>query len=268
MQMSIHVDQDWWKDIFDEVYLLTDARSVCDQSVTEREVDLICSLLKPRESDHILDLCGGHGRHSLELYARGYKHCTLLDYSECLTEHARRQAQLLHRPIQVLRADARNSGLSPESFEHVLIMGNSLGYCISDDGDRKILAEVSRLLIAGGDLLVDMVNGDAVIRKFNPKAWHEIGEDTIVCRERELHGNCVYARELVLSRKKGLIREKTYSIHFYRPDTLAKLLAEAGFTGVNIITDFSPHQKKGDFGCMENRMIGTGKKPGGKNPPR
>jgi D-alanine-D-alanine ligase len=41
--MSIKVDPDWWKTLFDEVYLLTDARSVCDARITRREVDLICT---------------------------------------------------------------------------------------------------------------------------------------------------------------------------------------------------------------------------------
>jgi len=256
--MTISVDPDWWKDLFDDVYLLTDARSVCNEAITEREVDIICKILTPHREDRILDLCGGHGRHSLELYTRGYEHCTLVDYSEYLTGHARRQAQQLNRPIQVFRADARDTGLSPETFEHVLIMGNSLGYCSTDDGDRQILAEAYRLLNAGGDLLVDVVNGDAVVRSFNPNAWHEIGDDVVVCREREFHESCVHARELVISRKNGLIRDKTYSIRFYRPDALAALIREAGFDGVKIITDFRPLHKKGDFGFMENRMLGTG----------
>jgi D-alanine-D-alanine ligase len=48
--MSIKVDPDWWKTLFDEVYLLTDARSVCDVRITRREVDLICSLLPVKDS--------------------------------------------------------------------------------------------------------------------------------------------------------------------------------------------------------------------------
>ena len=43
--MSIDVDPEWWKTMFDEVYLITDARSVCDETLTGREVDVICELL-------------------------------------------------------------------------------------------------------------------------------------------------------------------------------------------------------------------------------
>ena len=65
--MTIRVEPDWWKAIFDEVYLLTDARSVCNDAITQREVDLVCELLPVQAEHRILDLCGGHGRHSLEL---------------------------------------------------------------------------------------------------------------------------------------------------------------------------------------------------------
>jgi len=37
----IKINPDWWKGIFDEIYLKTDARSVCDDEVTCREVDFL-----------------------------------------------------------------------------------------------------------------------------------------------------------------------------------------------------------------------------------
>ena len=90
--MAIVVDPDWWKTLFDEVYLITDARSVCDDGLTNREVDVICELL-PLDFDHkILDFCGGHGRHTLELYKRGFTNCTLLDYSKKLIDVAETKA--------------------------------------------------------------------------------------------------------------------------------------------------------------------------------
>ena len=69
--MNIEVDKEWWQHIFDEIYLLTDARSVCDEQLTSREVDYIVGFLRPKKSAKILDLCGGHGRHAIELGRRG-----------------------------------------------------------------------------------------------------------------------------------------------------------------------------------------------------
>jgi D-alanine-D-alanine ligase len=259
--MSMKADPGWWQSMFDEVYLLTDARSVCDEEITHREVDLVCELLPISAGHKILDLCGGHGRHSLELCARGFTGCTLLDYSEFLIDHARRSAAECNYPMACIRADARSTGVSSDSFDHVLIMGNSLGYILEPKADREILAEAKRVLRSDGWLLVDVTDGAAVKDSFNPTAWHEIGTDTVVCRERRLEGDTLYAREVVLSKGKGLIRDCTYGIRLYDAQTVNALLEDAGFRRVKVHTDFSPHRYEGDYGFMNHRMLAAGQKP-------
>jgi len=217
-----------WKTMFDEIYLLTDARSVCDPDITSREVDLICKLLSIKVKNSILDLCGGHGRHSLELCARGFNKCTLLDYSGYLLDCARAKAADHNYPIELIQADARSTGLASESFDHVIIMGNSLGYIGERDADRQILTEAKRVLCSGGWFVVDVANGTRVKESFNPRAWHEIGQDIVVCRERSIEGD--------------------------------SLCAEIGFRKIKIYTDFSPHKGEGDYGFMNHRMLGVGRK--------
>ena len=246
--------------MFDEVYLLTDARSVCNETLTRREVDVICELLPIDVNQRILDLCGGHGRHSFELCRRGFTSCTLLDYSKTLIDRARSNAGELNYPLETIRCDARKTDLPPNSFNHVLIMGNSIGYIQEPDADMKILAEAHRLLQAAGWLLVDVADGTVIKNSFNPSAWHEIGDDMIVCRQRELQGEVICARELVVSKQNGLIRDQTYSIQLYTPDRLAELLVQVGFRQVKVHTDFSPHQTDGDYGFMNHRMLAVGQK--------
>jgi D-alanine-D-alanine ligase len=259
--MAIKVDPDWWKTLFDDVYLLTDARSVGDESLTRLEVDVVCELL-PLEAGHkILDLCGGHGRHSFELCKRGFEACTLLDYSQSLIDVAKEKAREKDYSLKVVRCDARQIDLGPDQFNHVLIMGNSLGYIQQTDADRKILLEAYRVLRPGGWLLVDVTDGTAVKKIFNPNAWHEIGEDMVVCRQREIHANVIRARELVISKEDGLIRDRTYAVRLYESETLSSLLETTGFSQIKIHTDFSPHRFEGDYGFMNRRMLATGQKP-------
>lgn len=246
--------------MFDEVYLLTDARSVCNVEITRREVDLICELMPIRAEHRILDLCGGHGRHSLELCARGFKGCTLLDYSRPLIECAKSRAAECNYHMDFVQADARNTGLPEGSFDHVLIMGNSLGYISQPIADRQILSEARRVLREGGWLLIDVSDGEKIKEGFAPSAWHEIGTDTVVCRERKMEGNTLFAREMVLSKHKGLIRDCTYAIRLYEPYGLRALLQEAGFEQVNVRTNFLPHRGQGDYGFMNRRMLAAGQK--------
>jgi len=258
--MPIEVDPDWWKTLFDDIYLLTDARSVGDESLTRLEVDVVCELLPMETGQKILDLCGGHGRHSLELCKRGFEACTLLDFSQSLIDVAINKARENNYPLKVVRCDARQIDLKPEQFNHVLIMGNSLGYIQQSDADRKILSEAFRVLRPGGWILVDVTDGAAVKKEFNPNAWHEIGEDTVVCRLREIQENVIRARELVISKKDGLIRDRTYAVRLYESQTLASLLKSTGFSQIKIHTDFSPHRFEGDYGFMNKRMLATGQK--------
>jgi D-alanine-D-alanine ligase len=255
------VDPDWWRTMFDEVYLLTDARSVCDQEITRREVDIICKLLPIRSGHRILDLCGGHGRHSLELCARGFTWCTLLDYSRYLIDYARTRAAEHNHHMDFILADARNTGLPPDSFDHVLIMGNSLGYIPEPAADRQILTEANRVLRSGGWLLIDLVDGEALRDSLSPTAWHEVGTDIVVCRQREMKGNTVYSRETVLSKENGVIRDRTYCMRLYESQTVGALVEQAGFKRVNVHTDFSPHLREGDYGFMNRRMLAAGQKP-------
>jgi len=258
--MPIEVDPDWWKTMFDDVYLMTDARSVCDEALTRLEVDVVCELLPIKIGHTILDLCGGHGRHSFELCRRGFSSCTLLDYSQSLIDIAGDKIRTHDYPFQVICCDARRIDLPSNIFNHVLIMGNSLGYVPEPDADSKILSEAYRLLVPGGWLLTDVVDGAAVKKMFAPNAWHEIGEDTVVCRQRELAQDAIHAREMVISKQGGLIRDRTYAIRLYEAQNLTSILEKTGFNQIQIHTDFSPHRFEGDYGFMNRRMLGVGQK--------
>ena len=259
--MTIDVDPDWWKTLFDEVYLVTDARSVGDDNITRQEIDIFLALVPMQPHDRILDLCGGHGRHTLELCQRGFRDCTVLDYSQPLLDIGARVAAQKRYRVQFVQGDARQIELTSEAFDHVLILGNSLGYIPEPDADLLILQESRRLLKSRGWLLLDVSDGEAVSTKIAPHAWHEIGDDVVVCRQREVKDGLVCAREMVLSKRQGMIRDKTYCIRLYGADDLAALVARAGFGDVQVHSDAAALNRTEDVGCMNHRLVLTARKP-------
>ena len=78
--------------------------------------------------------------------------------------------------------------------------------------------------------------------------------------QREIRGEVICAREIVLDKTRGLIRDETYAIRLYNADSLPRLLENAGFRRIKIHSDFSPHQNDGDYGFMNNRLIATAQK--------
>jgi D-alanine-D-alanine ligase len=259
--MTIQVDPDWWKTLFDEVYLITDARSVDDDRVTRQEIDLFTALVPIKPHDRIMDLCGGHGRHSIELYNRGYRDCTVLDYSDDLLHIGANKAAENGCAIRFVQGDARHTDLPSGAFDHVLILGNSLGYISDPEADLLILKESGRLLKPRGWLLLDVTDGESVPGKISPQAWHEIGDNIVVCRQREVKDGMISAREMVLSKSQGLIRDKTYRIRLYSQKTLMDLVLNAGFGDVQIHTGASVMNSTEDVGCMNHRLVVSARKP-------
>jgi len=264
--MVLQADPDWWKTLFDETYLRTDARTVCNPDLTRREVDLICELTGARPEEAILDLCGGHGRHALELCSRGYRHLTLADYSCRLLARAARSARAEGHKLNLIQADAREAPFSPTSFNHVLILGNSLGYAPDPDADRSILSDVFQLLRPGGWVALDVTDGKAIQQSFQPSAWHEIDDDLVVCRQRELASKSVLAREMVLSKRSGLLRDRTYAIRLFTADSLKMIMTLVGFVQISIHTSSTLEHLGQDVGFMNHRLLCLGRKPSSTTP--
>jgi D-alanine-D-alanine ligase len=255
----IRVEHDWWKTLFDEVYLVTDAPFVCNPALTKREVDVIENALGLYPAAHILDVCGGQGRHALELARRGYQHLTVLDYSDFLLDRGRWEAAAAGVNVTFCQGDARDMSLPTDGFDVALLMAQSFGFFVDAADDRRVLAEVARILTAGGYFLLDLVDRDIALRHFCPESWHEATEDIVVCWKRELVQDVIRVRELVVSKTTGMLRDRAYAERLYSPESIRQLLIDVGFHDIVIQHGafvYDPDQGT-DYGLATNRMLVT-----------
>src|SRR5215467_6062872 len=88
-----HLPSDWWRTLFNSLYLETDGDIIENDRNTAEEVDLLIRSVGLERNDRILDLCCGQGRHSLELASRGFPNVTGLDRSRYLIRLARKRAR-------------------------------------------------------------------------------------------------------------------------------------------------------------------------------
>lgn len=255
-----YVQPDWWKRIFNSLYLRTDGDVVNDQEITKREVDTFVRLLGLKPEDRILDLCCGHGRHSLELARRGFKNVEGLDRSRYLIQKAKTLAKKEGLEIKFREGDARDLPYPNDSFDVVMILGNSFGYFDSIQDDLRVLEEVFRVLKPWGRILIDIANGEYLREHYQPRSWEWIDKKAFVCRERTLSAdkNKLISREIIVHVEKGVIVDQFYSERLYTKEMLEELLKKAGFEKITfhgeIVTSSSRNQ---DLGMMERRLLVT-----------
>ena len=208
-----------------------------------------------------MDLCGGQGRHSLELSRRGFRRVFVLDYSEALVRMGRRKAADEGLGTVFVRGDARSAAIRSQTFQVVMILGSSFGYFIDETENRRILREALRLVTPGGELLMDVPDREFVLQHFQPVIRHRVDANLEVVRIREVADDVVYCRETVTSRTKGCIRERTYCTRLYSPQKLARLLSESGFSRIGVRSGYMCRRAEGDFGTMTRRAIVTARRP-------
>lgn len=261
VSLEDHVQPDWWRNIFNSLYLKTDADVVDDLDMTRKELDLFSGILNLTADDTILDLCCGQGRHVLELTRRGFK-VEGLDRSRYLIQKAKSSAKKENLNVRFKEGDARKLPFSPDSFEVVMMLGNSFGYFETVQDDRRILEEIFKVLKPWGRLLLDVADGEYLKEKFQARSWEWINKKLFVCRERSLSADRqrLISREVITDVTKGVIADQFYAERLYTRDSLLSLLEEAGFSDAVIHGEIATDsQRNQDLGMMEKRIVVAGK---------
>ena len=232
--LEAHLPEEWWRKLFNALYVKTDGDVVENTENTRREVDFIVSAAAIQAHSHILDLCCGQGRHCLELARRGFRHVMGLDRSRYLVRLAKKRAQ--NEGLQVIfkEGDARNPRLPENSIDCVAIMGNSFGYFSNKQDDEKVLTAVGKILRPSGQLVLDITDGGHMHENFDKRSWEWIDEHHFVCRERTISqdGERLISREVIVHDEMGVIADQFYAERLYTRESIGKLLEKTGFRNV------------------------------------
>jgi D-alanine-D-alanine ligase len=259
-----HLPSDWWRTLFNSLYLETDGDVIENDRNTAQEVDLLIGSAGIERNDRILDLCCGQGRHSLELAQRGFPRVTGLDRSRYLIRLARKRARQRNLQVSFHEGDARRFRLGDAEFHCVCILGNSFGYFERPEDDLAVLESVKRALASGGALVMDLMDGDWMRRHFDPRSWEWVDQNHFVCRERDLaeDGDRLISREVVVHAERGVIADQFYAERLYSKERLDALLTRAGFTNVRFHALLAPESARNqDLGMVAHRLFLTCEAP-------
>jgi D-alanine-D-alanine ligase len=259
-----HLPSEWWRTLFNSLYLKTDGDIVENDRNTEQEVDLLIRSAGLERNDRILDLCCGQGRHSLELARRGFPQVTGLDRSRYLIRLARKRARQRNLPLSFHEGDARRFRLGDGDFHCVCVLGNSFGYFDRPEDDLAVLEAVKRALASGGVLVMDLMDGEWMRSHFEPRSWEWVDQNHFVCRERGLaeDGDRLISREVVVHAERGVIADQFYAERLYSKERMEALMQRAGFGNLRFHAVTAPDSPRNqDLGMVEQRLFLTAEAP-------
>jgi len=213
--------------VFDDAYLEVYAPRQ-DPEQAEHEALAAARLAGVEPGAEILDCPCGFGRHSIPLARAGFR-VTGADRSQVLLDEARRRAG--ETELELVQADYRELPLPDGRFDAVFNLFTSIGYT-GREGDTQALREFRRVLRPGGELLVETMHRDRLVRIFQARRWERLPEGYLVEDGSFDQVTGVYRNTIVYVRDDGPTEEFPYEIRCYTATELVEMAREAGFEDV------------------------------------
>jgi SAM-dependent methyltransferase len=142
----------WYEQAFRDDYRRVYAHRDLDGARPE-----VAFLLAHGVHGRVLDLCCGFGRHMLLMAESGLE-VHGLDLSFELLRAARElPGYETHLAGHLVRADMTQIPCLDRSFDSLVNLFSSFGY-LGEEGDRRVLAEIARVLRRGGTAVLDSMN--------------------------------------------------------------------------------------------------------------
>jgi SAM-dependent methyltransferase len=229
------VSPTWYTDFFTELPNEFWRRAVPPEA-TAAEVDFVVRRLGLAPGSRILDVPCGSGRHTVGLATRGHR-VLGLDISVEAVEHARLSVAGRGLDVEFVLGDMRRIPDGGGPFDAAVCMGNSFGY-LGLDGTREFADALGAAVRPGGGLVVDFAGAaESLLPAWRGEPRTMVTGDITVVTTSEYD----VATSRVLSTYEIRRGEETFRAtalhHVYTSAHLARLLTDAGFTGIEMFAD-------------------------------
>jgi ubiquinone/menaquinone biosynthesis C-methylase UbiE len=223
----------------------------------DKEISGVIKMLGMKDGAHVLDWCGGWGRHAIPLRKRGFK-VTVLDFSKEYLERGRIDAEGRGLALDWIHADFRETPRQIQADYAVNLFTAGIGY-LGEKNDQLALRSLRDALKPGAKILIDTMNLFWIMRNFLPSAWHESEDGTKWYLERrrfDFRTNHVHTTSMYRDRTTGEEMNCEHGLRVYSPAELGRVLEVAGFKVLDIYGDFD----SSEFSLTSKRVIMTAQK--------
>jgi cyclopropane fatty-acyl-phospholipid synthase-like methyltransferase len=231
---------DWYRTFFEGI-VVDVWRAATPAEATVAEADFLERELALEPGARVLDAPCGHGRHSVELAARGYR-VVGVDLSAEMLAVARREAAERGVTVDWRQADMRELPRDG-SFDAAFCFGNSFGY-LGPAGNREYLQAVAASLRTGGRFVMHTgMVAEAVLPRLEERSWSPLG-DLMFLEENHYDAteSCLETVYTFVRGGESVTRSARHWVYTVRE--LRELLASCGLTTTALYssTDGKPYE--------------------------
>lgn len=198
-------------------------------------------LLNPTPGSHILDWCGGKGRHSIPLAQKGFV-VTLLDFAPNHIKATQEAAELAGVKLNLICADFRETPASLQADFAINLFTSGIGYLTEED-DINALKSLHTALKPGALFLLDTMNLFWLVKNYQPTGGY-VSEDgtqrAVEQREFDFWTNR-NAFQTLYWEKSGKEARHQLDLRIYSATELASVLRQAGFEPLKLYGGFDGH---------------------------
>jgi len=242
----------WYKDFFDKWYLeIYRDRPLFKEKNIQKEFTFIRRVLNLPEGAKVLDLCSGHGRHTIPLAKTGYQ-MTALDLNKKFLSILKREAKEQKLDIRIIHSDMRDIPFMNE-FDGIINIFTSFGYFTNDKENLKVLEQVFRALKPAGKFLLDVVNKEWVQRNTHIENKYKIKKYSVLEKIKFNQGTNQWKANFAITNGKGRNYSAKYITKLYSLAEIEKMLKQVGFD--KIIGLFGNTVKIEKFTPQSKRLV-------------
>ena len=201
-----------------------------------------------------LDLGCGPAAHAIALARAGFR-VTAVDRVSGILDRARKLAAVNNAAVEWVQADLRTFA-RPASFDLILIMGTTFGYCETDAQNRAVLGLQFQNLRPGGALVIDLVSKERLLKALQPATHGRLNDGSDLYGRHEFIEEITKIREEWVRLNSGSVCRVTCEHYVYTGMEIRDRLRDAGFE-VRLFGDSSGQP----YGPSSPRLIAVGRKP-------
>ncbi|SEO23556.1 class I SAM-dependent methyltransferase [Paenibacillus sp. OV219] len=227
----------WFERSFGSDYMIVYRHRNWEQA--KREVQRMAGWLELAPGAAILDVGCGMGRHALALAQLGYE-VTGIDLSHALLQKARENNDegLIKELIQ---GDMRELPFADVTFDATVNLFTSFGYFEAEDDNKRVLAEIRRVLKPDGAFLIDFMNAAFVTANLVPRSERLDAESGLHIEEvRSITEEGWVVKQIAIGTggDEASVQRYEERVRLFPLAWFEKALSEAGLTLTHVYGDY------------------------------